>query len=120
MNAGELGRLGERLAREYYEEQGYRLQAANYRTRQGEVDLILERGALWVFAEVKARGAGAIASPREWVDAKKQRRIMAAAMHYLMENKLSEPLMRFDVVELVFDGADKLESIRCIEGAFTA
>lgn len=120
MTARQLGEKGEELARRFYTEQGYRLLAANYRTRQGEVDLILEREGLLVFAEVKARRGGAIAAPREWVDGKKQRRIMAAALDYLAQHKISDPLMRFDVVEVFFNPAGEAENIRCIEGAFTA
>jgi putative endonuclease len=36
-----LGRVGERLAREHLERLGYRVVAGNYRTRFGELDLIV-------------------------------------------------------------------------------
>lgn len=120
MTAGETGRRGEDLARRHYEEHGYRLREANFKTRQGEVDLILERGGMLVFAEVKTRTGKAIARPREWVDARKQRRIIAAALGYLNYKKISEPLMRFDVVEIFLDEAGETVSLTCIENAFTA
>lgn len=120
MTGRETGARGEELARQFYEEQGYTFLQANFRTRAGEVDLILERTGMLVFAEVKARTVGAIASPREWVDAGKQRRVMAAAMEWLAGEKRSDPFMRFDVVEVYFDKKGELASIHCIEGAFTA
>lgn len=120
MSGAEIGARGEALARQFYEEQGYTLLQANFRTRQGEVDLILERAGMLVFTEVKARTEGAIASPREWVDARKQRRVMAAALAWLAQNRLSDPPLRFDVVEVCFDKKGEVTSIQCIEGAFTA
>ncbi|MEA2128989.1 MAG: putative endonuclease, partial [Solirubrobacteraceae bacterium] len=36
-----LGRVGERLAREHLERLGYRVVASNYRTRFGELDLVV-------------------------------------------------------------------------------
>lgn len=120
MTAKEIGERGEQLALRHYEEHGYRLCEANFRTRQGEVDLILEKGGMLVFAEVKARTGKPVARPREWVDGRKQRRITAAALGYLNLKKISEPIMRFDVVEIILDEAGEAVSLECIEGAFTA
>ena len=73
MDKKELGRKGEALARRHYEEHGYHVQAMNYRTRLGEVDVIAQRGSLYVFCEVKARSGGPY-PPREAVTPAKQRR----------------------------------------------
>lgn len=51
MDKKELGRKGEALARRHYEEHGYHVLAMNYRTRLGEVDVIAQRGSLYVFAK---------------------------------------------------------------------
>ena len=72
MDKKELGRKGEALARRHYEEHGYHVLAMNYRTRLGEVDVIAQRGSLYVFCEVKARSGGPYA-PREAVTPAKQR-----------------------------------------------
>lgn len=58
MDAKELGRKGEALARRYYEKNGYTVLEMNYRTRMGEVDVIAQKGGLYVFCEVKARSGG--------------------------------------------------------------
>lgn len=117
MNRREMGAAGERAAALYYQLRGYRVLARNFRTRQGEIDLVVGRGGMVVFVEVKTRGKDAIASPREWVDFAKQRRILLAARAYLAELG-SEPCVRFDVME-VYAGSP-VPKLHCIENAFEA
>ena len=47
------GVWGEELALRYLTERGYELVERYYRTRQGELDLILEHGFALVFVKVK-------------------------------------------------------------------
>lgn len=113
------GEAGERLAASDYRRAGYRVLEANYRTRQGEIDLIVRRGDTLVFAEVKTRGEHAIARPMESVTAQKQRRLILAAQHYLMAHAaLAELSMRFDVVEVIVPARGR-PMVRRIENAFT-
>ncbi len=51
----ELAQLGERLAAAALRNQGFRIEAHNLRTRDGEVDLLVRKGGLWVAVEVKTR-----------------------------------------------------------------
>lgn len=116
MTGRQRGAEGEALARRYYEEQGYTVLAANYATREGEVDIVAQRGETLVFCEVKARGPHAFAAPREWVDARKQQRIGKAARQYLAEECSAEYYVRFDVVEVLLQNGEA--TIECIEDAF--
>lgn len=125
MTSREVGERGEALALRHYMAKGYKLLAQNYRTRMGEVDLIVQNATHLVFAEVKARKGDSIARPKEWVDGKKQRRIIAAAKAYLAKNRLSDPFLRFDVVEVVFaaegeNTGNTPPAITCHENAFDA
>ncbi len=113
----DLGKQGEALALADYQKDGYQLVAANYRTRRGEVDVIVKKNGLLVFAEVKTRSGRPIAAPREWVNAEKQRKIRAATLAFLASRKLSDPPLRFDVVEVYF-AADGSHSLNRIENAF--
>lgn len=91
------GAEAEALAARFLERNGLRILARNYRTRQGEVDVIAREGATLVFVEVRARRSAAFGGAAESVDGLKQRRIAAAARHYL--GRLgSEPACRFDVI----------------------
>lgn len=117
MTAKEKGALGERLAADQYRADQYDLLQMNYRTRQGEIDLVLKKGNLFVFAEVKTRSGGALGLPREWVDIGKQRKLALAAMEYLEKSGKGDPFVRFDVVE-VYLTDDGKHVVNRIENAF--
>ena len=51
----DVGRTGEAVAAKYYQQRGWLLLNHNYRTRLGELDLILYKENTLVFAEVKTR-----------------------------------------------------------------
>lgn len=112
----ELGRTGEAVAAKYYRQRGYLLLGRNYRTRMGELDLILYKDGTLVFAEVKARTDAAGRAPAEAVDPRKQRRLILAAQHYLQHSPYADAPIRFDVVEVL--PADGGWQVHCIRGAF--
>lgn len=114
----ELGRTGEAVAAKYYQRQGWLLLDRNYRTRFGEIDLILYKEDTLVFAEVKTRSDDRFAAPAEAVNAAKQRRIIKAAGQYLQHSPYGDSLVRFDVVE-VLPAAGGWQ-IHCIQHAFEA
>jgi putative endonuclease len=92
------GDAEERAAR-FLAAQGLRIVARNYRTRQGEIDLIAQDGATLVFVEVRMRSSARFGGALGSIDARKRARITAAARHYLMRLG-REPRCRFDVVTL--------------------
>lgn len=116
MKTDAIGELGEKLAVKYYRANSYVVLARNYRTRFGEIDIILQKGKYLIFSEVKTRNENSIATPRESVTLAKQRKIIQAAKQYLA-NLDDEPFVRFDVVE-VFICKGKQFRIHCIEDAF--
>jgi len=111
--AERFGRLGEGLAGLLLRLKGYQIVAKRYRAPVGEIDLILRRGGVLVFAEVKARtektdnrglsqnSAGGITS-RPGADALTQRqrdRIVRAAEAFVQSRPdLSQLDWRFDLV----------------------
>lgn len=111
------GILGEEAAAKYYRANGYELCAANFRTRQGEVDLIVQKAGCTVFAEVKTRAPNSAVSGAEAVTAAKQRRLILAAKAYLTQLAKEPDQLRFDVVEVTAaDGV--VLSVHCMENAF--
>jgi putative endonuclease len=99
------GQAAEDLAARYLMDQGLRLVTRNYRCRFGEIDLILQDGETTVFAEVRMRASQRYGGAAASVTARKQRRLVAAARHYLAGRRT--PSCRFDVVAL-----DSLEPSR--------
>jgi len=119
MTAKERGDWGEGQAALYLQERGYAILAQNVRSRFGEVDIIASKDDIAVFVEVKLRGSRTIAEAREFVDARKQRKIRNMASMWLVKQK-REWLIRFDVIEIHAIGGDPPELIRIehIENAF--
>lgn len=93
------GEEAEELAARFLERHGLAIVHRNYRTRFGEVDLVAREGPVLVFVEVRARTWSAFGGAAGSVDARKQRRIVAAARHYLGRLR-AEPPCRFDVLTL--------------------
>ena len=120
-DAALLGRWGEKQAAGYLHQKGYRLLAAGYRCRMGEIALIAQKGRELAFVEVKLRRNANFAEPREQVTAAKQRRILLAARHFLAQHpEYGEHYCRFDVAEVYApDGVQTAKpEIRYYEHAF--
>ena len=119
MTAKERGSWGEEQAVLHLERHGYAVIARNERSRFGEVDIIASKGDIAAFVEVKLRGRRAIAAAREFVDARKQRKVRNMAAMWLAKQK-REWQVRFDVIEIHATSSDPPELIRIehIENAF--
>lgn len=104
----------ERLAADYLQGQGLRLIARNHRCRFGEVDLVMGDGDTLVFVEVRYRASSRFGTPAETVDYHKQRRLCAAAHHYLQTHPSMLPC-RFDVVAI-----SAQDQIQWLKNAFSA
>lgn len=114
-----VGAWGESLAAEYLRKKHYKLIAANYRCKYGEIDLIVSNKRNLVFVEVKLRKSSEFAKASDFVDYFKQNKIRTTAEFYLSQNE-SELQPRFDVVEIYApDGAQtKHPEIHHMEDAF--
>lgn len=93
------GRWGEEQVANWLRRQGYRILAAGYHCRLGEIDLIASDGKYICFTEVKMRKSNEFAYAREFVDARKQNKIKITAEYYLSEHPV-ELQPRFDVAEV--------------------
>lgn len=110
----QAGNRGEAAVARYLRQRGYTLLESQWRCRFGELDLVArDKQGTICFVEVKLRGAGAIALPREFVDSHKQQRLRRAAELYLASRDIDAPA-RFDVAE-VFDEDGQLHYL---ENAF--
>lgn len=93
------GAWGEAQAWEYLRKKRYVLEAAGYRSRYGEIDLIVRDKRFLVFVEVKLRKSSAFAMAQEYVDQRKQTRLRTTAELYLSQHPTKlQP--RFDVIEI--------------------
>lgn len=108
-----LGRDGEAAAASWYEERGYQVVARNWRSRQGELDLVLRHGRSFVFCEVKTRSSEAFGAPAEAVTREKQARIRRLAAQWIEDEAPVRPReIRFDVASVLRG------TIEVVQGAF--
>jgi len=112
----DTGALAEQLAARYLQQQGLKLIERNYRSRFGEIDLIMKEGAELVFVEVRQRRNTDFGGAAASIDDRKQQRIVRTAQQYL-SSLVRLPPCRFDVV--LIEGANE-EELRWLKNAFEA
>lgn len=116
-----LGKWGEEQVARYLSKRGWKLLAAGYRCRMGEIDLIVRKGDTLAFVEVKLRKNTAFSTAREQVTPAKQNRIRTTAAQFLsLYPELAECACRFDVAEVYApEGTEtKHTTIQYLENAF--
>jgi putative endonuclease len=105
-----LGKIGENLACAELERRGYAILARRYRHGGAELDIVAQDGPALVFVEVKAREGREFGDGAEAVTRRKRRRMVVAAMDYLVQNRIGERPCRFDVVSIqLSDGEPQIE-----------
>ncbi len=102
--AASMGRDAEDAAAAYVVRLGMRILGRNVRIREGEVDIVALDGETVVFIEVKARSNRKFGSAISSVDARKRRRLRAAAEDYL-QFVAPHARARFDVLTIERNGA---------------
>ena len=121
MKRSRIGRLGEDIAEQYLEKNGYRVIARNYVIARGELDLAAYRRGTVVIAEVKTRAGRSGGRPAAAGGSDKpdpRRHTPAAVMRghkpngrspgysRLLRRQRPRPVkrLRFDVIEVYLDG----------------
>jgi putative endonuclease len=97
-----IGRAAEDAALRFYENAGFRLVTRNYRTRRGEIDLVLTKGSLLLFVEVKGRAGDW--EPHAWLPQwrAKKRRLGHATRAFLARNPAWADAAEAFASEIVF------------------
>lgn len=113
-----VGRRGEDAAAAAYAARGFRVVARNWRCHLGEVDLVVERGGLLVFCEVKARSGAAFGGGFEAVTPAKRRKLRALAEAFLATLDAPPASVRFDVASV--HAGPGGTSVQLFEDAFEA
>lgn len=116
LSTTQRGAMGEARAAEFLQRQGWTVLARNFRTRRGEIDLVVRRGDEVAFVEVKSWRS----VPREElgrsIGPRKRARIARAAREFLSRRReLADAHVRFDVV---FLGGEE-GGVEHIPGAFS-
>jgi len=114
-----LGGRGELKAQEYLIAEGYVILETNYTAPSSEIDIIARDGKVLAFIEIKTRSTTACGFPAEAIDVRKQKKIIAAARHYLSTHHVRGDEYRFDVVEVLYDFSSQVvQEITLMRDAF--
>jgi putative endonuclease len=113
------GACAERLGERFLGARGLRVVARNFRTRAGEIDLVMLDGRQLVAVEIRYRARAGLVDPAATVTAAKRRRLLRAMAGFLQQRPhFRDHALRFDVLAL----SGPFDALRCdwIRGAFTA
>ncbi len=94
-----LGHTVEKVVAHYLEKKGLSLLVQNFRSKLGEIDLIMRDKSHLIFIEVRYRNHPGYGNGLESVTSSKQKRIFKTAQWFLLKNPRAQTLpCRFDVV----------------------
>ena len=111
----ELGKLGEELAVEFLQKNGYDILETNWVFQKAEIDIIAQKNTILAIVEVKTRSSIDFGLPQDFVKPKKIQLLVKAVNEYVISNELDVEI-RFDIIAIHKEG--KNYKIEHIEDAF--
>jgi putative endonuclease len=105
----QLGRWGEKKAREYLEGKGLNIIETNVRTAYGELDIVGREGSQIVFIEVKTRTSLTFGYGEQAINELKKQHLMGSAEAYMQSHPDLGVDWRIDAV--IIDGDLKKNKI---------
>lgn len=112
-NTRSVGKKYEQLAGNYLKKLGYKILAANYQIRGGEIDIVARDGEYLVFVEVKARYSDTFGQSIESITPWKIQALLKTARFYIQKINWGDRPYRFDLVAI--DVIDKKQEIKLIK-----
>ena len=99
----DLGNLGENLAVEFLQKNGYAILETNWTFQKAEVDIIAQKDSILAVVEVKTRSSIDFGLPQDFVKPKKIQLLVKAINEYVTTNDL-EVDVRFDIIAIHKEG----------------
>jgi len=110
------GAAGEKKAENFLKTRGYDILGKNQRLGGVEIDLIASKNGFLCLIEVKTRSSNAYGFPEEFVDYKKQKRLIRGGKLLLNRKAYQNLKIRFDIISVLYE--DKKVEINHIKNAF--
>lgn len=99
------GKIGEDYAYSYLAKKGYRIVERNFRTRNGEIDIIAidqsTKPETLIFVEVKTRESNAYGTPLEAINYYKLKFLIRTAMYYATTHPKLPQSLRIDAIAIM-------------------
>lgn len=115
----EIGAIGEKLAADYLKKRGYKIIQRNFRCREGEIDIIAQKGEYLVFVEVRTKRNNAFGTPEESVNLSKREKLISLANAYLQACDKLPDFWRIDVVAVELGPNNRVSRLEHIENAIS-
>ncbi|WGK95070.1 MULTISPECIES: YraN family protein [Flavobacterium] len=100
-----LGKLGEELAVEYLQKEGYTILETNWIFQKAEIDILAQKDNTLTVVEVKTRSSIDFGLPQDFVKPKKIQLLVKAVNAYVTENDLDVDV-RFDIIAITKNSQD--------------
>jgi putative endonuclease len=113
-----LGQWGEHLAEQHLVKAGAQVLQRNYRSDQGEIDLVIMHEGELVGVEVKTRTLLDVEAPEEAVRRSQLRRIAGLLGELAVDAGFEELHWRVDVVAIEVDPSGTLQRLEHIRDAY--
>lgn len=111
----ELGKLGEELAVDFLQKNGYEILETNWVFQKAEIDIIAQKDNILVAVEVKTRSNIDFGLPQDFVKPKKIQLLVKAINEYVVSNDLDVEV-QFDIIAI--NKEEKDFNIEHIKNAF--
>ena len=111
----ELGKLGEELAVDFFQKNGYEILETNWVFQKAEIDIIAQKDNILVAVEVKTRSSIDFGLPQDFVKPKKIQLLVKAINEYVVSNDLDVEV-QFDIIAI--NKEEKDFNIEHIKNAF--
>lgn len=95
----ELGKLGEEMAVEFLQKEGYTILQTNYTFQKAEIDILAQKAGILAVVEVKTRSSLDFGLPQDFVKPKKIQLLVKAVDEFVTQNDLDLEV-RFDIIAI--------------------
>jgi putative endonuclease len=109
------GIKGEDIATRYLRNKGYKVVMRNFRTKNGEIDIIATKNDTLVFVEVKTRLSTEFGTPLEAISPRKVITMTRTAEYFKSTHRDLPDLMRLDAISIVLEPDGEVVEIEHIE-----
>lgn len=95
----DLGKLGEELAVDFLQKNGYEILETNWIFQKAEIDIIAKKQNILAIVEVKTRSSIDFGLPQDFVKPAKIQHLVRAVNEYVISNDLDLEI-RFDIIAI--------------------
>ena len=99
----ELGKLGEEMAVEYLQKEGYTILETNWTYQKAEIDILAQKENTLAVVEVKTRSSLEFGLPQDFVKPKKIQLLVKAVNAFVSKRDLDIEV-RFDIIAIHKEG----------------